>query len=124
MHRAMAGVDPSSPTPETTVGDKNRRLTDKILTAFTFAYAAGEREVADTLRRALAQAEKRQPAQLCQRRRESALRRADLWVAFVEARAAYNLSCDARPSDAAAVEAALGAMKEAYRRWSDGEPLH
>ena len=86
MHRAMAGVAATSPTPETVIDDKNRRLTDKILTAFTFAYAAGERAVAETLRQALAQAVKGQPAELCQRRRESALRRADLWVAFVEAR--------------------------------------
>ncbi len=95
-----------------------RRLSDKILSAFNHAYALGEFEVANLLRSALIAGEAKKGALADRRRGHDALYRADLWVAFVEARNDYRGLCDTANDDAGTVDAAMGAMKDAYRRWS------
>jgi hypothetical protein len=44
---------------------------------------------------------------------------ADLWVGFVEARNSYNGLSAKKSVKAAEVDAALDAMKSAYRAWSE-----
>ncbi len=105
----MSELSAGSAAAVTAAGNQGRRLSDKILSAFTLAYEAGEHEIAEVLREALIQAEARRPEYGHERRSQSALRRAELWADFVEARQAH---------DRAASEATLEAMKQAYRRWS------
>lgn len=91
----------------------SRRLSDKILTAFSHAYAVGEVDIARLLREVLVRHEKRVS------RNGTAgdpVRRADLWMAFVDARERYRkLSASGARSGRAA--RAREEMKEAYRRW-------
>ena len=118
----MAAADGGRVGIELEPGDEHyevtRRLSDKILTAFNHAYAMGEVEIAEQLRRVLIEnenghgvAEKRDS--------HDPLGQAERWVAFVEARNQYKWVCQNHPSEPAAVEDALLAMKEAYQRWSD-----
>lgn len=94
----------------------DRRLSDKVLAAFNHAYASGARKVAARLRTVLADVERVERASY-ERRRSSALAQADNWVAFVEARERYNalVACDDASDQER--EAALEAMKDAYRDW-------
>ena len=68
----------------------DRRLSDKILAAFAHAYEAGERGVAERLRRALEEAEQSAAAAHPERRASTALISADLLIDFVDARNAYK----------------------------------
>jgi hypothetical protein len=96
----------------------DRRLTDKLLAAFDHAYAIGAHEIAARLRSILADVDEAERA-AHDRRRDTALVPADLWVAFVEARGAYDRIVVDKSAGERAVESALENMKEAYRRWSD-----
>ena len=98
----------------------DRRLSDKILAAFTHAYASGHAGLAATLRRALEDAERAPGREPCRRRDTSALRQADLWIGFVDARDAYRRAAERTPADAEEVELARLEMLSAYRRWSEG----
>lgn len=101
----------------------NRRLTDKVLSAFNHAYATGEFEVASILRSALAKSSG-QPPELdslpdSERRTSGALAQADLWVRYVNARNAFRSATDPESGTSPAmVDVALDRMKDAYRRWS------
>ena len=98
---------------------RDRRLTDKILGAFSHAYASGEIGVAATLRRALEEVELGPMAGNAVRRASNALDQADLWVEFVEARKAYGRATECQQSDPTEVKESRCDMIEAYRRWSD-----
>jgi hypothetical protein len=98
--------------------DPNRRLADKIFTAFSQAYAMGASQVAHRLRQALAEAQVLDPGSTGERRGGNLLEQADLWTGFVDARSAYN---EALANGAAAPETvrqALAAMRAAHDRWS------
>lgn len=95
----------------------NRRLTDILLAAFNHAYAVGERDIADQIRKMLTQLEGRRHNGGQDRRRSDAISQADLWVDFVEARDHYRELSDNKP-DHTKTLSALEAMKESYRRWS------
>jgi len=99
--------------------ERDRRLTDKILGAFSHAYASGEIGVAATLRRALEEVELGPMPGTAERRASNALAQADLWVEFVEARKAYSRATEGTQPDPAEVEESRSDMVEAYRRWSD-----
>lgn len=99
----------------------DRRLTDKILAAYTHAYAANEVAVAGLLRRALEIAEQVADSPGgAERRVPQALLQADHWAEFVEARRAFNQVVERVVGDGEELESARRAMLEAYRRWSDG----
>ena len=97
-----------------------RRLSDKILAAFTHAYAVGEQDVAKKLKTALAANEKNAGATKNRRAGDGAVGQADLWVKFVDARDGYKKACDKKGANAASIAAALDDMKDAYRQWSMG----
>ncbi len=61
----------------------DRRLSDKILTAFNHAYASGAHKVAERLRKVLADVERSDPGRH-DRRSASAVSQADLWIDFIE----------------------------------------
>jgi len=104
---------------ETGVPCYSRRLSDKVLAAFNHAYAVGEIDVAAKLREILAKLENERVIAYSQRKANPvALKHADLWVDFVEARNDYRVACTDDSLDAAAVERTLDNMKEAYQRWS------
>ena len=98
---------------------RDRRLTDQILSAFNHAYGMGAVEVADVLRTALEKAEAMGQGGRRERRSHSILDLADLWVAFVDARDAYNAICADGTVEKDRAEEALTKMKEAYMVWSD-----
>ena len=97
----------------------NRRLSDKILAAFTHAYASGEQDVANQLRGALVMSEKNAVAKYTERRQSTAVLAADHWVTFIEARNKYKTLCERAGGGDAPVDAALQAMKDAYIAWSN-----
>lgn len=97
----------------------NRRLSDILLAGFNHAYAVGERDIADQLRGMLRELEEREYNGGCDRRLSDAINQAELWVSFVEARDRYRTLCEKKP-DHSATLAALAAMKESYRLWSQG----
>ncbi len=98
----------------------DRRLSDKILAAFSHATAEGAPAVAAVLRRALEEAERdlapENPGR--QRRQGGALVQADLWVEFVEARNSFRRAFDAAAPDPQELERARAEMMAAYKRWS------
>lgn len=99
----------------------NRRLGDKVLSAFNHAYAIGAIDVAGQLREILARIE----ADRCDEhgeRRDGAttLGQADLWMTFVEARNDYQAACGAGEAGSPAADASLAAMKTAYEAWLNG----
>ena len=97
----------------------SRRLADKLLAAFNFAYAVGETEIADAVRGLLKQLDVADGSACENRRRHpSNVEQADLWAAFVEARNTYRASSAANGHDKAKCEAALAKMREAYRAWT------
>lgn len=97
----------------------DRRLSDKILAAFSHAYEIGERGVALTLRRALEEAELRLPEIGRERRAGDALQQADLLVEFIDAREAHKRANERQPTDPDEIDRTSREMLEAYRRWSD-----
>lgn len=109
-----SGIVVSTPGPT-----YDRRLADKIFAAFAHAYEARAFAAAAILRRALEETERAGRAGPGERRRSSALRQADLWVAFVDAREAYRCASARTPGDPEEVEQARRDMFEAYRRWSE-----
>ena len=107
-------------TPESAIA--GRRLTDRILEAFNHAYGLGAKEVAKALLNALECAETGGRDCRIERRVGNSLMQADLWVAFVDARDAYNrIAADEAP-DSESVSRALSRMKTAYMHWSDAVP--
>ena len=95
-----------------------RRLSDKVLAAFNHAYAIGETDVAGQLRSVLQVTEAKRPT-ADHRAVYNAVNHADLWVGFVDARNRYRTLSDKKSAKAAELDAALEAMKEAYRAWSE-----
>ena len=118
MAQAMSNGEMTAITEDLGTPEYDRRLTDKLLAAFNHAYAIGAHEIASRLRSILADVDEAERAAY-DRRRDTALVPADLWVAFVEARGAYNRISADESAEERAVESALEDMKEAYRRWSD-----
>ena len=96
----------------------DRRLSDKILAAFSHATAEGAPAVAAVLRRALEEAERDHKDADQQRRMGGALVQADLWVAFVEARDSFRRAFDAAAPDPQELERSRAEMMDAYKRWS------
>lgn len=96
----------------------DRRLSDKILAAFSHAYAEGATAVAAVLRRALEEAERDFQGAGWERRRDRVLAQADLWVEFVEARDLFRRAFEAKAPDAEELERARADMMAAYKRWS------
>ncbi|MGB8274975.1 MAG: hypothetical protein WCF16_06855 [Alphaproteobacteria bacterium] len=102
------------------VPEYNRRLADKILTAFNHAYATGEIDIAQDLHAALEKLEQRQRTEGPSPRSKSLVADAKLWTGFVDARDRYqSISNDPDANDEAVAEA-LADMKEAFRLWSVG----
>jgi hypothetical protein len=97
--------------------EARRRLSEKVLSAFNYAYAIGERDIARRLHEALAVVEALNAGSPSQQRAGGALKQAELWVAYIEARNSYH-STARNGRDASKALAALEAMKDAYKRWS------
>ncbi len=120
----MAMIDGRPLHPVAEVGgdsrEVTRRLSEKILSAFILAYARGEVEIAEKLRRVLVDTEAVNGSQPENRGRNDPLGQVERWIEFVEARNQYRLVCENRRSEPAAAEWALETMKEAYQRWSYG----
>jgi hypothetical protein len=97
----------------------DRRLSDKILAAFSHAYAEGATAVAAILRRALEEAERDMEslAPDRDRRQSAALTQADLWMEFVEARDFFRRAFAAEVPDPKDLERTRGEMMDAYKRW-------
>ncbi len=98
----------------------DRRLSDKILSAFNHAYGEGALGVAAVLRRALEEAEGTCHGAATERRAGGALVQADLWVDFIEARDALRRAVAGASSDPEEIEHARADMMDAYKRWSYG----
>ncbi len=96
----------------------DRRLSDKILAAFSHATAEGAPAVAAVLRRALEEAERDLNGPGSQRRLGGALVQADLWVEFVAARDHFRRAFDAAAPDPQELECSRAEMMDAYKRWS------
>ncbi len=96
----------------------DRRLSDKILAAFSHATAEGATAVAGILRRALEEAERGLYDSTPKRRAGDALAQADLWVEFVEACDSFRRSSGAEAPDPKELERARAEMLDAYKRWS------
>jgi hypothetical protein len=96
----------------------DRRLSDKILAAFSHAYEVGERGMALQLRRVLEDAEHAAAAN-GERRGSTALHQADRLVEFVDAREAYKQASARTPADPEELDQTSRELLEAYRRWSD-----
>jgi len=106
----------------------DRRLSDKILSAFNHAYAADEVDLANKLRVLLEEAEGKEVAHCARpgasvldapiRRNSNSVHQARLWSQFVDARQGYiSLSIRAN-SSADQVKAAFDGMRTSYARWS------
>ena len=96
----------------------SRRLADKLLAAFNFAYAVGETEIAASVRELLNRLDGANG--FCEDRRQhpSNVEQADLWAAFVEARNKYRMQCANDQGDERTCDPALAAMRDAYRAWT------
>lgn len=93
-----------------------RRLADRIVSAFNHAVAQGRGDVAEPLRQAL---------ELCVRsgkdhRDGKLLQKAGEWQAFIARRDAYQRLRGAEPAPPTELRAALLAMRQAYQSWSAG----
>ncbi len=100
------------------VPEFNRRLTDKILSAFNHAYSVGELEIAEQLRVTLVKAERKARGNKSARQKGFAAKQAELWMRFVKARSRYRPLVQAKAMDAPEMSAAFEEMKEAYKDWS------
>jgi len=103
---------------EAGVPEYNRRLSDKILEAFTHAYSIGETEVAKRLRTILVEVEEQGMRRYPGRRGNEAAEQADYWIRFVEARDVYRRIAQSSKADPDQISVALEQMKEAYKHWS------
>jgi len=112
--------DPSDFFVDMGLPSYNRRLTDKILAAFTHAYSMGEYDLAESLREILVVAEERNRKQVRGRRPNQAQDQADRWVEFVEARERYREAEEAADTDPATKAQLLEEMRDSYQRWSAG----
>jgi hypothetical protein len=118
------GLEPERLLAEDGRPPYGRRLTDKILHAYTQAYAQGETRLATGLRRLLEEADARGRQRHPERRSLSAVRHADFWTAFCDARELYR-QATAQPfpgvppeaAGKARLEATLELMRIAYLRW-------
>ena len=99
--------------------DVRRRLSDKILAAFSHAYSVGEFEIAKQLKATLVNNEKQADPYKEMRKFYDPLAEAELWIGFVNSRNDYRTACD-KKNDPNAVSEALEAMTDAYRLWSQG----
>jgi hypothetical protein len=97
-----------------------RHLSDKILAAFTHAYAVGGQDVAKKLKTALAANEKNAGASQNRRASDGVVGQADLWIKFVDTRGGYNKACDKKGAYASSIAASFDDIKDAYRQWSMG----
>ena len=97
----------------------DRRLSDKVLAAFSHAYEVGERAVAFRLRRILEDIEQGGIDTHPDRRSSNALTQADLLVEFVDAREAYKQASESEAADPEELDRISRELLEAYRRWSD-----
>ena len=95
----------------------DRRLSDKSLAAFNHAYASGAHQVAVRLKTLLVEVDDKERVDH-ERRAASAVSQAELWIAFVEARDAYNGLMEKDTASENALETALEAMKTGYQAWS------
>jgi hypothetical protein len=106
----------------------DRRLSDKILSAYNHAYAADEVELANKLKVLLEEAEGKEVAHCARtgasvldmpiRRNSNSVHLARLWSQFVDARQGYiSLSIRAN-SSADQVKAAFDGMRTSYARWT------
>ena len=98
--------------------DVRRRLSDKILAAFSHAYAVGAYDIAAQLKAALAQNEGAGGAHMDMRKTYDPLGEAELWTGFIDARNRYRTACENNAGDHDVLAEALGIMKDAYRLWS------
>lgn len=96
----------------------SRRLTDKILAAFSHAYSIGEVDLAERLKEILVGADEREMSPGSGRRGARAVEQAESWVEFVESRNRYREAKEASGEEATPTMAAFDEMKQAYRRWS------
>ena len=103
---------------EAGVPEYNRRLTDKILDAFTHAYSIGETDVAQRLRAILVEVEEQGMQRYPGQRSSQAAEQADYWVRFVEARDTYRRIAQSSRAEPDQISVALEQMKEAYKHWS------
>jgi hypothetical protein len=103
---------------EAGVPEYNRRLTDKILEAFTHAYSIGETEIAKRLRALLVEIEEQGQRRYPGRRGNEAAEQAEYWIRFVEARDAYRRIAQSSKAEPDQISVALEQMKEAYKHWS------
>ena len=100
-------------------GGFNRRLSDKILSAFNHAYAIGAVEIAERLKAVLIENERQSGHGDSDRRGDNPLGQAEHWVGFVEARNSYKKISQVPDADPTRVAEALDDMKAAYQRWSE-----
>ena len=91
----------------------SRRLSDKILGAFTHAYSLGRIDLADRLMDALHLCGEADGAD----RSGEALDRAKSWVRFVQARNLFNEIKTSKGEESDEAHQALLAMKAAHRQW-------
>ncbi len=118
----MAPLNDNNPTKMTAAdgsgSEVGRRLSDKILSAFSHAYAVGESEIAKQLKTALEANEQRRGDEIKSRAEYDPLGQAEKWVLFVEARNAYKIICNTHQEDSPKALGVLEEMKSAYRLWS------
>lgn len=95
-----------------------RRVSDKLLAAHNHAYASGNRRMASELREILEMIETDERIS-DDRRSFGALERASRWIAFVNAREAYEGAIDL--GDRGRTQAARLRMQMAQELWRQGE---
>jgi len=97
---------------------RQRRVSDRLLAAHNRAYASGNRVVAADLREILELIERDERIRF-NRRSTTAVERACRWVAFVDAREAYEEA--AAGADRGSAQAARLRMHMAQELWRQGE---
>ena len=93
----------------------SRRLTDKVLGAFTHAYALGVQEVSDNLLSMLNEAHGESTGPVP--RRHHPANQASLWVSFVDARRDYESLLNASNADPVELEQARNRMVGIFKHW-------
>lgn len=106
----------------------DRRLSDKILSAYNHAYAADEVELANKLRVLLEEADCKEISNCEQpgnsvldmpiRRTSNSVHQAQLWSQFVDARQGYISLSIRENSSADQVKSAFDGMRTSYARWA------
>ena len=106
----------------------DRRLSDKILSAYNHAYAADEVELANKLRVLLEEADSKEIAH-CERngasvldipirRNSNAVHKARLWSQFVDARQGYISMSIRENTSTDQIKIAFDGMRASYARWA------